>query len=307
MLWDNYEHGAARPEGPADAPKILQLHLTWARTDEEADETASRSGRTGVCPSPSRTSATPRTSRRWPSSSGRELQNRVLITPTSTRHTGTIQHYVDIGFDEPVYVHNVGRNQAEFIELFGQEVDPEPAAGLTGAPPAPARRAGMLGEDLRGAPGVVERVVSSGTRRHADDVGLAEVGHDTAASRRGQPARRVRHPQATAGRRARRIARRHESRHPARARRSGATGSQSPDRLPAQRRIPTSSKIASEARIGASDRIGGVEMPPAVGAGPGRTSRPCGNGSPRRCPTSRSSRGSVESRRRGARGRRSGR
>jgi hypothetical protein len=31
---------------------------------------------------------------------------------------------VDLGFDE-VHVHNVGRNQAEFIEVFGKEVIPE--------------------------------------------------------------------------------------------------------------------------------------------------------------------------------------
>ena len=37
--------------------------------------------------------------------------------------TENIQHYVDMGFDE-IYLHNVGRNQAEFIEVFGREVLP---------------------------------------------------------------------------------------------------------------------------------------------------------------------------------------
>jgi hypothetical protein len=34
-----------------------------------------------------------------------------------------VQHYVDIGFHE-VHLHNVGRNQAEFIDLVGREVIP---------------------------------------------------------------------------------------------------------------------------------------------------------------------------------------
>ena len=34
-----------------------------------------------------------------------------------------IQHYVDMGYDE-IHLHNVGRNQAEFIETFGREVLP---------------------------------------------------------------------------------------------------------------------------------------------------------------------------------------
>ena len=49
-------------------------------------------------------------------------------------HTKHIQHYVDMGFDE-IHLHNVGRNQAEFIEVFGREVHPEPAPGMTVARP----------------------------------------------------------------------------------------------------------------------------------------------------------------------------
>ena len=39
------------------------------------------------------------------------------------RHIAHIQHYVDMGFDE-IHVHNVGRNQAEFIAAYGAEVLP---------------------------------------------------------------------------------------------------------------------------------------------------------------------------------------
>jgi coenzyme F420-dependent glucose-6-phosphate dehydrogenase len=39
-------------------------------------------------------------------------------------HLEHIQHYVDLGFDE-VYVHNVGRNQGEFIKAYGERVIPK--------------------------------------------------------------------------------------------------------------------------------------------------------------------------------------
>ncbi len=51
------------------------------------------------------------------------FRNRVLMTSDLEAHTKHIQHYVDMGFDE-VHLHNVGRNQEEFIEVFGREVIP---------------------------------------------------------------------------------------------------------------------------------------------------------------------------------------
>ncbi|MEA2519889.1 MAG: coenzyme F420-dependent glucose-6-phosphate dehydrogenase, partial [Chloroflexota bacterium] len=51
------------------------------------------------------------------------FKNRVLMTSDLEAHTEHIQHYIDMGFDE-VHLHNVGRNQAEFIEVFGREVIP---------------------------------------------------------------------------------------------------------------------------------------------------------------------------------------
>jgi alkanesulfonate monooxygenase SsuD/methylene tetrahydromethanopterin reductase-like flavin-dependent oxidoreductase (luciferase family) len=64
-----------------------------------------------------------------------DFRNRVLMTADLGKHVEHIQHYVDMGFDE-IHLHNVGRNQAEFIEVFGEEV--LPALRLAGAPAAPA-------------------------------------------------------------------------------------------------------------------------------------------------------------------------
>ena len=68
--------------------------------------------------------------------------NRVLMSGDLDGHTEHIQHYVDMGFDE-VHLHNVGRNQPEFIEVFGKEVLPNllPGSRLRpdGVPCRPAR------------------------------------------------------------------------------------------------------------------------------------------------------------------------
>jgi hypothetical protein len=57
----------------------------------------------------------------------------VLISSDLEQHTAHVQHYVDMGFDE-IHVHNVGRNQAEFIDAFGREVLPNLKLGT----PSPA-------------------------------------------------------------------------------------------------------------------------------------------------------------------------
>ena len=52
-----------------------------------------------------------------------DFKNRVLISSDLEVHTRQIQHYVDMGYDE-IHLHNVGRNQREFIEVFGKDVLP---------------------------------------------------------------------------------------------------------------------------------------------------------------------------------------
>jgi coenzyme F420-dependent glucose-6-phosphate dehydrogenase len=49
------------------------------------------------------------------------FENRVLMSADLDEHLEHVQHYIDLGFDE-VYVHNVGRNQGEFIKAYGDRV-----------------------------------------------------------------------------------------------------------------------------------------------------------------------------------------
>ena len=125
MLWDKFAEGALEAARTRSAcPSCSRSTSRGRRPTRRPSTTPSGSGRTAGWPSPSRTSGTPRTSPRWRSWCGPEhFTNRVLMTSDLDAHTAHIQHYVDMGFDE-VHLHNVGRNQAEFIEVFGKEVLP---------------------------------------------------------------------------------------------------------------------------------------------------------------------------------------
>jgi G6PDH family F420-dependent oxidoreductase len=126
MLWDRCDEGC-RESGrdPAGHPKLLQVHVSWARTDEEAVANAVREWPNGGMPFPKQDIRNPEDFAAMAKLvRAEDFRNRVLMTADLRAHIEHLQHYVDMGFDE-VHVHNVGRNQAEFIEVFGKEVLPE--------------------------------------------------------------------------------------------------------------------------------------------------------------------------------------
>jgi len=53
-----------------------------------------------------------------------DFQGRMLISPDPDAHRREIQKFIDLGFDR-IYLHNVGRNQVEWIEAFGKQVLPQ--------------------------------------------------------------------------------------------------------------------------------------------------------------------------------------
>ena len=118
-------------------PKLLQLHVSWARTVEEATENAMREWPNGGMAFPKQDIKNPEDFAAMAKLvRPDDFKNRVLISSDLERHTAHVQHYVDMGFDE-IHLHNVGRNQAEFIEVFGREVlpnlrlgRPDPATSL---------------------------------------------------------------------------------------------------------------------------------------------------------------------------------
>jgi coenzyme F420-dependent glucose-6-phosphate dehydrogenase len=137
MLWDKFDEGAREAgKDPSGAPKLLQIHVSWAPTDEEASVNAVTEWPNGAMPFPKQDIKHPEDFEQMAKLITPEgFRNRVLIASDLEAHTRHIQHYVDMGFDE-IHLHNVGRNQAEFIEVFGREVLPnlrldEPAAAST--------------------------------------------------------------------------------------------------------------------------------------------------------------------------------
>jgi coenzyme F420-dependent glucose-6-phosphate dehydrogenase len=125
MLWSKFEEGAIEAgKDPAGMPKLLQIHVSWAATDEAATANAMTEWPNGGMPFPKQDIKNPEDFAAMAKLVRPEdFKNRVLMTSDLAVHTANIQHYVDMGFDE-VHVHNVGRNQAEFIEVFGREVLP---------------------------------------------------------------------------------------------------------------------------------------------------------------------------------------
>ena len=125
MLWSKFEEGAREAgKDPAGMPKLLQIHVSWAATDEEATANAMTEWPNGGMPFPKQDIKNPEDFAAMAKLVRPEdFKNRVLMTSDLAVHTANIQHYVDMGFDE-IHLHNVGRNQAEFVEVFGREVLP---------------------------------------------------------------------------------------------------------------------------------------------------------------------------------------
>ncbi len=122
-LWNSCDEGAAEVGKPAP-PKLLQIHVSWARTDQEAVDQAVSEWPNGGMPFPKQDIRNPEDFAAMAKLVRPEdFTNRVLMTADLGKHIEHIQRYVDMGFDE-VHLHNVGRNQAEFIDVFGREVIP---------------------------------------------------------------------------------------------------------------------------------------------------------------------------------------
>ena len=105
-------------------PKLLQIHISWAQTPAEAEANAMREWPNGGMAFPKQDIRNPEDFAAMAKLVRPEdFRNRVLMSADIGVHVANIQHYIDMGFDE-IHLHNVGRNQAEFIEVFGAEVLP---------------------------------------------------------------------------------------------------------------------------------------------------------------------------------------
>jgi coenzyme F420-dependent glucose-6-phosphate dehydrogenase len=126
MLMQKFEEGAREEDkDPSRMPRMVQLHVSWAEDQEQAEEQAVHEWPNGGMPFPKADIRNPEDFAAMAKQvSVDNFVNRVLMSADLDEHLEHVQHYVDLGFDE-VYVHNVGRNQEEFIRAYGERVIPK--------------------------------------------------------------------------------------------------------------------------------------------------------------------------------------
>jgi len=120
-------HDGVRESGrdPESLPKVLQLHLSWAETDEQALANAMHEWPNGGMKFPKADIRSPFEFEQMARLVRPEdFDGRMVISADPDVHRAEIQKYVDLGFDR-IYLHNVGRNQREWIETFGAQVLPK--------------------------------------------------------------------------------------------------------------------------------------------------------------------------------------
>ena len=111
--------------GGTGKPKVLRLHLSWAETDEAALTNAltewpiagMRFGKSDVR-SPFELEQLARLVR------VDDFEGRMMISADVDAHRANIQRHLDLGFDR-IYLHNAGRDQREFLRVFGADVLPK--------------------------------------------------------------------------------------------------------------------------------------------------------------------------------------
>lgn len=127
---------AFRRGGGSGKPMFLQAQVSYAASDEAALQGAFDQWRGNVLPSslltdlnlPEDFDAAAQYVR------PEDLDGHIRISSDLDRHIELLRRDAELGFDE-VYIHNVGRNQQEFIRAFGDQVLPALAKET-----APARR-----------------------------------------------------------------------------------------------------------------------------------------------------------------------
>jgi coenzyme F420-dependent glucose-6-phosphate dehydrogenase len=124
-LFAKFDDGAREAgKDPATMPKVLQLHLSWAPTHEEALRNALVEWPNGGMKFPKGDIRSPFELEQMARLVRPEdFEGRLVISEDPDVHRAYIQQFVDLGFDR-IYLHNVGRNQREWIETFGRDVLP---------------------------------------------------------------------------------------------------------------------------------------------------------------------------------------
>ena len=110
-----------------DGPAALQVHLSWAPSEEEALRIAHDQWRTNVFAPPLCWDLA--TVEQFDEAARHvrpeDVRDAVLVSSDLGQHAEWIAELAELGFD-PIYLHHVGRDQRPFIEAFGEHVIPRP-------------------------------------------------------------------------------------------------------------------------------------------------------------------------------------
>ena len=120
---------AFRSNGGEEKRLVLQVHLSWAPSEEDALRIAHDQWRTNVFPPPTcwdlelhedfdrlARDVTPD-----------QVRDTVLVSADLARHAGWLEELAALGFDE-INLHHVGQDLSAFIDAFGEHVLPRLAA-----------------------------------------------------------------------------------------------------------------------------------------------------------------------------------
>jgi probable non-F420 flavinoid oxidoreductase len=104
----------------------LQLHLSWAQTEDEAlDVAADQWGVNVFGPPVSWDTETAEAFDALAAHVTREaVRSVVRVSADLGQHRAWLEEYAELGFDD-IYLHHVGQDQAAFIDAFGGKVLPE--------------------------------------------------------------------------------------------------------------------------------------------------------------------------------------
>lgn len=124
-IFAKFDEGAREAgKDPSTMPKVLQLHLSWAGTDEEAMTNALVEWPNGGMRFPKSDIRSPYEFEQLAKMvRAEDFDGRMVISADPDVHRAEIQRYLDLGITH-LYLHNVGRNQREWAEVFGRDVLP---------------------------------------------------------------------------------------------------------------------------------------------------------------------------------------
>lgn len=125
-LFTRFDEGArAAGHDRGTQKKIIQLHLSWAPTYEEALANAVTEWPNGGMKFPKQDIRSPYDFEQMAKLVRPEdFDGRMLISEQPDAHRAEIQKFLDLGIDA-IYLHSVGRNQEEWIDVFGRDVLPK--------------------------------------------------------------------------------------------------------------------------------------------------------------------------------------